>query len=427
MELIRVTLPVDKLLPGMVIADYLSDVNNEGNVVVMVKPNVAINQKSIDRLKRSSIESVTIFANPSDTEIMQYIKKPTIQTGVAEPPKLKPKTVQKPKTIEILTKKPLDNLESISQRLERLDIELKPVNTLVDDRLREEAVVSIKSLFICANEGMNMTTAFQVVRGLDNIVDQLVETVSSEDGAIANILDLRSYDEYTYHHSLSVAVLSLCIGKGLGLSLERLKKLGQCAIMHDVGKTAIPPELINKAGKLTNEEFQIVRNHAKESGIYLEKARIGDPELWDCVTYHHEKLDGTGYPDRLKGDEIPLFSQIISVSDIYDAVTSYRSYRSPMPPSSACDLIMSECGRALNYDIVKVFMDRLELYPLNSIVELSDKRLGIVTDNTHSMRPILRMLDNGRELDLLSLDSLNLIITGVVDPKEAIKIRQASK
>jgi len=162
-------------------------------------------------------------------------------------------------------------------------------------------------------------------------------------------------------------------------------------------------------------EFSMVKQHSEKGYEYLLKGNIGDEDLRQVVLCHHEKMDGSGYPHGLKKEELPLLSRIISVADSYDAITSFRSYRSPIPPAEAIEIVMSEAGFSLDYDIVKAFIDKLELYPINSCLELSNKRYGVVIDNTHSMRPILRMLDNGEILDLLSFHNLNLIITRVVD------------
>ena len=303
-----------------------------------------------------------------------------------------------------------------------LDAELPDIKPLIDEKLREEAVGSIRNMFSIANASKtaeNLTTAYMAVKEVNDVVDKLVDTLSEEERSFVHIADLKSYDEYTYHHSLSVAVLSIAIGQSIGLHEDEIRQLGRCAMLHDIGKMFVPAYIINKPQKLSDEEFEIAKKHSLYSYECLEKWGIGDKALWHGALCHHEKIDGSGYPMRLKGDKIPLCGRIISVADVYDAVTSYRSYRSPMPPAEAIELIMGQAGTAFDYEIVQAFVDKIELYPINACVELSNKRFGIVINNAHTMRPVLRMIDNGETVDLMGLNNLNLVIVRVVKKKIA--------
>ena len=144
---------------------------------------------------------------------------------------------------------------------------------------------------------------------------------------------------------------------------------------------------------------------------FLKQESIGNEELWDSVKYHHEKVDGSGYPKGLKYKEIPLFSRIISVADVYDALTSYRPYREPMrPPANAVELLMSETGTAFDFDVVQAFMKRIELYPDGSTVQLSDNRFGRVIGNRNPMRPKLKIVGSEEVVDLAALGNLHLVI-----------------
>ncbi len=276
---------------------------------------------------------------------------------------------------------------------------------VITNELRDEALGNLEDIFSLAKQSESehhMTTAVQVVKQLDTVVDQLVESVTKEKKALVNIAELKSYDEYTYHHSLSVAVLAIAIAQNLGFSQPQMNLVGRCAMMHDIGKTAIPVEIINKPSRLDAREFSLVKQHSAEGYQYLMKEKIGDPNFWRAVLCHHEKYDGTGYPLGLKGRDIPLMSRIISVADVYDALTSYRSYRSPMQPAEAVELLMGEIGTAFDYDVVTALLGKLELYPVGSIIELSDNRLAAVIDNANAMRPIIQLLDTGATLDLFN-------------------------
>jgi len=297
--------------------------------------------------------------------------------------------------------------------------DIKPI---IDDELRDEAIVSIKKMFEAFNtmdfSENNMTTAHRAVKGIYTIVDKLIETLTDETHSLVHIADLKSYDEYTYHHSLSVAVLAIAIGQSMSFSDEDLRLLGRAAMMHDIGKVYIPSELINKPGKLTDAEFRAVKNHTAEGYRHLMFEKVGDEHFRNIVLCHHEKVNGTGYPNKLAGKDIPFMSRIIAVADMYDAVTSYRSYRKPMSPSEAIELVMSEAERSLDFNVVKSFVEKMDFYPVNTCVELSDQRLGLVIDNSSSMRPILRMLDTREVLNLMDMSNLKLVIKRIVDSDE---------
>ena len=360
-------IPIDDVKAGMVTSDFISKANESGQTILAIKPNTELNQDAIERLYRHGIKEVPVKKSAS---------------GIVMP---------------------------------TLGITVPPVKPLMDDSLKKKAIEGVRNLFTLAESGTeNMTTAYQAIKELDNVVDQLIDTISSANADV-HISDLKSYDEYTYHHSLSVAVLAIAIGKGMGFGSDMLKKLGQAAILHDIGKLLVPIEIINKPGKLTDKEFAIAQQHAIEGGNYFRNASIGDTELWTAIAYHHEKINGRGYPRGLRGEEIPLLSRIISVADVYDALTSYRSYRKPMLPAHAAEIIMGEVSQSFFYEVVSVFLESIKMYPINTVLELSNKRRGVVVDNTNSMRPVLQMLDDGSTLDLLGSDNLSLMITVVME------------
>lgn len=287
-------------------------------------------------------------------------------------------------------------------------------------QLRHDAISSLENLFTggAIQEG-DIHQAAQLVSQLDTVVSQLVNALSSDHAALVNISDLKSYDDYTYHHSLSVAVLSIGVGQYLGLSARQLNSLGLCAMMHDIGKTAIPIEIIRKPSKLDDDEYNTIKSHSSLGTSYLMEANIGNETLWGAVLFHHERMDGKGYPRGLKGNTIPVFSRIISVADVYDALTSARPYRQPMQPSEAIEYIMGGCNTAFDYDIVTALMHKVDLYPAGSIVQLSDGRYALVLDNENQLRPIVELLDSHNVIDLFrDRGFLNVTITRAVPENE---------
>jgi len=271
---------------------------------------------------------------------------------------------------------------------------IAPIKSVIDQKLKEEAIGSIQELFTCFNlkpgETLNKTTAYQCVSNVEKVVSDLVDVLEEDAGGFIHISSLKSFDEYTYHHSLSVALLSMSTGRALKLHEDVIFRLGRCAMMHDIGKKMVPLDIINKKGKLTDAEYEKIKHHAIQGAITLKNSGIGDIELWNAVMFHHEKVDGSGYPKGLHGKDIPLFSKIIAVADVYDAITSYRTYRNPLLPSETFEIIRRDVNKAFDYEVVKAFFEKLDFYPINTIVELSDGRLGIVIADEASSRSRLR-------------------------------------
>ncbi|MCL2388436.1 MAG: HD-GYP domain-containing protein [Defluviitaleaceae bacterium] len=297
------------------------------------------------------------------------------------------------------------------------------VKNSIDNKLKEDAVESIKELFKCdfsSESEKNRTTAFQCVKNIESVVDNLVEVIASDSSGLVHIANLKDFDDYTYHHSLSVAILSIATGRELGLDEATLAKLGRCAMMHDIGKQMVPLEIITKRGILTKDEFETVKNHSVLGAVKLQSLGIGDEEMWNGIMYHHEKVNGKGYPKQLKGDAIPLFSKIVAVADVYDAVTSYRSYRSPMLPTEAFNIIFKDINIAFDGKIVKAFFSKLDLYPVNTIVELSDGRLAIVAESDHSfrLRPTVKVWGSEELIYLAAAANKEIEIVAVMNPSE---------
>ncbi|MDR1961086.1 MAG: HD-GYP domain-containing protein [Gracilibacteraceae bacterium] len=279
----------------------------------------------------------------------------------------------------------------------------------ISPQLKQEGLTAIEHMF-SAIENSASAEAVKVIKHLDSVVDNLIDSLSYNKGVLINIDDIKSYDDYTYHHSMSVSILSIAIGIALGIPRAKLNKLGQCAVLHDIGKIFVPLEIINKPDKLTPIEFQEIKKHPLHGYSYIKEHGIGSPDVGEIVCNHHEKIDGTGYPRGLKGRDIHVYSRIISVADVYDALTSQRPYRTPSPPSEALEFIMGGCGTAFDYDVVQAFVAKVELYPVGSLVLLSNNETARILSNQKN-RPTVEILDSGRIIDLYrNPQYLNVVI-----------------
>lgn len=288
------------------------------------------------------------------------------------------------------------------------------IHTVMRDEEKVKAILEVKSLFDASLSKTSDVTNEDVAK-LQDVANGLVHNILYENFVRISIGDIKSYDDYTYHHSLSVAVLSIAIGQELGLSVSELNKLGVCALLHDIGKTGISKSIIDKPAKLSFKEYAEVKRHALLGGMYLRERNLVDDDIYKGVITHHERYDGTGYPHKLKGKTIPLFGRIIAIADVYDALTSNRPFRTPMQPTEAFEYIMGNSGIHFDPDIVDVFMRKVEPYPIGSCVLLSNGEIAIVinTFDELPLRPVVRTIKTNHVYDLQEdLSLIGLVIKG---------------
>ena len=386
---------IDEIKLGHVVAEPILVYSDDGRDMMLCKRNTVVDNRILELLKKHKVHQIKIITSAE-------------QAKKAETPK--PTLLAPPKPVPTAPPKPAEPPRVIPKS------EVKPI---FDEKLKKEAVEGIQTMFsFIEGSSENMTTAYQAIQGFEKVVNQVVEVATGDGSSFVHIHDLKSHDEYTYHHSLSVSLLSIATGQEMGLDDDQLLRLGRCAMLHDAGKQFIPLEIINKSGKLTDEEFAIMRDHPVKGALSIKAKAIGDSEIWGGVMFHHEKINGRGYPKGLRKDEIPLFARIIAVADVYDAVTSFRSYRRPMHPSMAYEIICSEIETSFEYDIVKAFTNRLIVYPVGCVLELTDKRIGIVVDNEIKLRPVIKLAESGEMLDLANVKNLTIGIANVINPNE---------
>ncbi len=262
-------------------------------------------------------------------------------------------------------------------------------------------------------------------------VDSMLEELRTNKSALITLINLKTFDDYTYVHSFNVTVYALVIGMDLYLNEEKLRKLGLGAIFHDIGKMVIPIEILNKEGALTNEEFEAIKSHTTEGYKILKNVANLPAVSRHVALSHHERCDGRGYPKGLTCDQIPLFSRIVAVADVYDALTTRRPYRAKVLPHEALEIVMASAGPHLDFDLVKIFEKRVAPYPIGTTVRLTTGEIGVVKDIRYgfTMRPTIKILydkegnklppDRVYELDLIKHPSIlvkEVILS--IDPKD---------
>jgi HD-GYP domain-containing protein (c-di-GMP phosphodiesterase class II) len=273
------------------------------------------------------------------------------------------------------------------------DIEISQV---ISENVRLETVKGIKKTFLTAERGkITAETKKSIVAQIDSIVSELLENRN----LMVNMIDLKCFDNYTYAHSVNVAVLSLIIGISMGMKKDILTKLGLGAIMHDIGKVFVNKNIINKPGKLTNEEYEEMKTHSLSGYRYVREKFKLPSGSYDVILDHHEKFDGSGYPHAKAGTDISLFGRIAAIADVYDALTSERPYRAALNPSESVEYIMGNCGTCFDADLVRMFVKKVAPYPVGTTIKLSNGCTGLVVENyeTHCLRPRVRIFKEGEQ------------------------------
>lgn len=223
------------------------------------------------------------------------------------------------------------------------------------------------------------------------LVIALADQVITNPDALVWLTHLRSRDEYTATHCINVCILALTFGRELALDEEQLHCLGLGALLHDIGKMQVPDEILNKPGRLTKDEFEVMMGHPSHGYAMLVDDHNLDENSLHIVLHHHERLDGKGYPNGMAGDDIPLLTRISSIVDVYDAITSDRCYHDGIAPALALENLFK--WSAGNYDVslLEKFIKCLGIYPIGSVIRLNTNAVGVVvaTDADHRIKPIV--------------------------------------
>lgn len=210
------------------------------------------------------------------------------------------------------------------------------------------------------------------------LVDEIGGSISRHPAALLSVVRLKTHDDYTYLHSVAVCALMISLGQQLELDEEQVRRAGTAGLLHDVGKAGISLDILNKPGKLTDAEFDIMKQHPVIGEALLRKSG-GDDDLLDVALHHHEKFDGRGYPHGLKGENISLLARMAAVCDVYDAVTSNRPYKAGWNPASAMHHMASWEGH-FDRKVFFAFVKAVGIYPVGSVVRLASGRIAVVAE-----------------------------------------------
>lgn len=231
------------------------------------------------------------------------------------------------------------------------------------------------------------------------MAQNMVDLMMADESMFKALSTIRVYDDYTFCHSVNVAILSMCMGRHIGLSKGSLERLGLCGLLHDIGKVEVPEEILNKPGKLTPDEFEEMKKHALNSVrliVKIQASRDRKARLLLPPFEHHLKYDLSGYPQTERKKPITLFGRILTIADVYDAVTSPRVYRSSiLSPDRALGMMLKGAGKDFDPILIKVFINMLGVYPIGTLLKLDTGEMGLVEETREEAhRPRVMLLNS---------------------------------
>ena len=245
-----------------------------------------------------------------------------------------------------------------------------------------------RAALICSQSKQAMVSMFEEVRmgnsvdagGARDLVEEISDSVMRNPSALISLARLKTVDDYTYLHSVAVCAMMVVLAKQLGLDEAKTRLAGLAGLMHDLGKAAMPPAVLNKPGKLTAAEFEIIKSHPVKGHAMLLMSDNFDTDTLDVCLHHHEKMDGSGYPEGLKGDAISLMAKMGAVCDVYDAITSNRPYKTGWDPAEALRKMAEWSKGHFDQKVFQAFVKSMGIYPVGSLVLMNTGRIGVVTE-----------------------------------------------
>lgn len=354
-----------------------------------LRPGMKLDHPVVDRLGRNLVaRGATLNEYMIDSMIKLGIMSVYIQVGEPSEKELQ--------HIEI-SPAAMDNIEKIR----------------TDDRSKVKLSASVRKR---VSEGIQYvysnTDSPELASAVNSITDDLLSAIDDNDAIAIDISALKTSDEYTFKHSVDVATIAMIIARQQGLSAREVREIGIAGLLHDIGKTKVPPSILNKPGRLTQSEFEIMKQHSVFSYEMIKDRPEFTPAICLGVLQHHEKINGKGYPMGVGPQKLCPYARILSVADIYDALVTERPYKAAYSQRDAVEMIMS-MTMELDIDAMKSFLESMILYPVDSIVELSNGEKAKVVKNSphYILRPTVVGLTSGRVYELgEDINCANIII-----------------
>ncbi len=363
---------VSQLEPGM----YVLSVRTKGKAVNIKSEGYISSNENVQKLIKVGVTHLTV--DPSRQKKAEKVDKilPEV-TDKAEP-------VQPKKSANGIT----------------LDQEMIKASKLYDDA---------KSL---QHKILNSLTEHKTINVLEakESTDAIVDSIFRNQDALACMTRLRIKDEYLVEHSLNVSILMTIFAKYLAFDREVIEQLALGAFLHDIGKVLVPPEILHKPGKLSPEEYGVMKSHV-DLGMEVLKDSPGlSGPIKEIIAQHHERLDGKGYPKQLNDQQITQYGRMIAIVDSYDAMTAERVYKAGMHPIKAFKILMKEADNGYDTALVEQFVNCLGIYPIGTLVKLTSGKLGLISrlNKTQPLLPFVRVFYSTRLNQAIAMEELDL-------------------
>lgn len=389
------TVPVDLLRPGM----YVHELNADWLAHSFWRRRFLIEDtKTIERMREESIREVVIdLTNGLDVDPAQLAPTPEE------------------------TRQRFAALDERYQRIVQERIDQQRNSVPIDEErsrmrfLRQESILVVRNLMGDVRVGRQVD-----VQCLEPVIEKMMGSVMRHQDALIPLLRLKDHNQYSFQHSVSVAALSLAFGATLGFDEQTLRQMALGALLHDIGKACTPEHILNKPGRLSDDEMVTMREHVVDSRRILAETPGITRLALESAAFHHERIDGSGYPYGLAGDDIPLHAQVVAIADAYDAMTSGRCYRHRIEPTDALRRMFAAANQHFREDLLQAFTRTVGIYPVGSLVRLDNGYLAVVleVDRDKQLKPRLKVIFDTRtrcyvppyELDLARRHELAKIV-----------------
>ncbi len=390
---------IDELKPGMLVEQLdRSWLNTPFFRHKMMITSTA----QIAELKASGVQTLIVRIDGEDQETIEA--EPRAEPDIAENPAL----------TEVVESAPAPQMAPFEEELPAARQIYRDAKTIVQNAMHDTRL----------GRAINMDQ-------VNRVVSDMTDSVFRNPDALTSLSRLKQFDEYTFYHSVNTSILAMSLGRHLTFERDALHQVGVGTLLHDIGKTQIPPEILNKPGRFEPHEMEIMKQHVLRGvEVLATTTGLGDSYLRPTLE-HHERVDGTGYPHRRSRDELSQFGLIAAVVDIYDAITSDRCYHKGRAAHEALQFLYRLAIEGhLDATLVQQFIQVVGIYPVGSVVELNTGETGIVKQIHHHvpLTPLVllvktagnTLLSNPRELDLVAqIETPHRKITAILDPKQA--------
>jgi HD-GYP domain-containing protein (c-di-GMP phosphodiesterase class II) len=360
-------IPIECARPESVLAKTIYDDNG----IVLLQKGVKLTEQIINKILKMNIYSIYINDEYSEVEVEDVIK-----------PELRQKSIS-------VIKEAFSNVERIKKSTEHSS---------------EKIIKNIRRDYL---------------EYINNIVEELIDSILSHNNVLLTLVDTKSMDNYSYQHSVNVAVISLVMGICLNFRKDELIDLCLGALTHDIGKAFVPKEIITKRGDFTAEESKIYKSHTIKGYDYLLEQIHAKESARIVALQHHERIDGLGYPKGITGSKIHPYAKIVSIANAYDSLTSDCPYRRAIPASDALEFIMAHVNTLFDFEYVNIFAKIIIPYPSGTIVKLSNNDIAVVTATpaNYPLRPNVRIIKSennekiGKNIKLMK--ELSLVVKSI--------------